>query len=110
MSQNQQSEIIFADGFIFKKKDNAPDFVVGQLSIAVEDAIQFIGQYEKNGWVNLDIKQSRAGKYYIELNQFVPKNQQDEKPTQHRPASKKELVNKYSQPQVDDNQGDDEPF
>lgn len=110
MSQNQQSEIIFADGFIFKKKDNAPDFVVGQLSISVEDAIQFIGQHERNGWVNLDIKQSRAGKYYIELNQFVPKNQQAEKSTQTRPASKKELVDRYNQPEVDDNQDDDTPF
>lgn len=110
MSQNQQSETIFADGFIFKKRDNAPDFVVGQLSIAVEDAIQFIGQHEKNGWVNLDIKQSRAGKYYIELNQFVPKNQQAEKPTRARAAAQEAPARSYSKPEVDDYQGDDEPF
>lgn len=110
MSQNQQSETIFADGFIFKKRDNAPEFVVGQLSIAVEDAIQFIGQYERDGWVNLDIKQSRGGKYYVELNQFVPKKQQDGKSTQARTASKKEPVDRYNQPEVDDNQDDDTPF
>lgn len=110
MSQNQQSETIFADGFIFKKKDNAPDFVVGQLSIAVEDAIQFMGQHEKNGWVNLDIKQSRAGKYYIELNQFVPKNQQAEKSTQASSATQEAPARRYSKPEVDDNQDDDTPF
>lgn len=110
MSQNQQSETIFADGFIFKKRDNAPEFVVGQLSIAVEDAIQFIGQYERDGWVNLDIKQSRGGKYYVELNQFVPKKQQAEKSTQARSATQEAPERSYSKPEVDDNQDDDEPF
>ena len=32
-------EKVFADGFIFKKQEGAPDFVVGRLSVKVEDAI-----------------------------------------------------------------------
>ena len=35
-------EKIFADGFNFKRRDNAPDFVVGNLSLKAEEAIQFI--------------------------------------------------------------------
>ena len=54
------NETIFADGFIFKRKENAPDFVVGSQSIKVEEAIAFLQANQKNGWVNLDIKQSKV--------------------------------------------------
>ena len=62
---------IFAKGVYFKRNDNAPEFVVGQISIKASEAIQFIQENEnKSGYVNLDIKKSREGKHYIELNQF----------------------------------------
>jgi len=63
----------FANGFIFKRNDNAPDFVVGKLSIKAQDAIMFINQKNKNGWLNLDIKKSKEGKYYIELDTYEAK-------------------------------------
>ena len=68
-------EKIFADGFSFKRRENAPDFVVGRISVKVDDAISFLKQHQKNGWVNLNCNQSRAGKYYLELDTFVPKTQ-----------------------------------
>jgi len=68
------NETIFADGFIFKRKENAPDFVVGSQSIKVEEAIAFLQQNQKNGWVNLDIKQSKGGKYYCQLDTWQPKS------------------------------------
>ena len=37
---------IFADGFIFKRNDNAPDFVVGRLSIKVDEAIKFLTDHQ----------------------------------------------------------------
>ena len=64
---------IFADGFKFEKNATAPDFVVGKLSIAVEDAVKFLRQHANNNWVNLDIKQAKSGNYYIELNTWKPK-------------------------------------
>jgi len=67
------NETIFADGFIFKRKENAPEFVVGSQSIKVEEAIAFLKSNEKNGWVNLDIKQSKGGKYYCQLDTWQPK-------------------------------------
>ena len=63
-------EKIFADGFVFKRNENAPDFVVGRISIKVEEAIAFIKQHQKNGWVNLGVKTARSGNYYIDLDTF----------------------------------------
>ena len=65
-----QEEKIFADGFVFKRNENAPDFVVGRISIKVDDAVAFIKQHTKNGWVNLGVKQARSGNYYVELDTF----------------------------------------
>ena len=71
MSQDK----IFADGFIFKRRENAPDFVIGNISVKVESAIEFLKAHDKNGWVNLNVLNSKAGAAYIELDQFVPKKQ-----------------------------------
>ena len=76
MSQDQQ-EKIFADGFVFKRNEKAPDFVVGRLSIKVDDATAFIKEHEKSGWVNLNVKTARSGNYYIELDTFNPNQKND---------------------------------
>ena len=68
-----QNETIFADGFVFKRNEKAPEFVVGRLSIKVDEAVAFIREHNKNGWANLNIKQARSGNYYIELDTFDPK-------------------------------------
>jgi hypothetical protein len=60
----------FADGFSFKRSEKAPDFVVGKLNIKIEEGIQFLKDNQNNGWVNLDIKQAKSGKYYIELDTY----------------------------------------
>ena len=73
-------EKVFADGFIFKRNEKAPDFVVGGISIKVEDAVAFLMKHDKNGWVNLQVKNSQGGKYYMELDTFEPKQQQQEQP------------------------------
>lgn len=71
-------EKIFADGFLFKRNEKAPDFVVGRLSIKVEEAIAFMKQHEKGGWVNLGVKTARSGNYYIDLDTFEAKSQDSE--------------------------------
>ncbi len=81
-------EKIFADGFLFKRKETAPDFVIGALSLKVDEAIAFIKANTKNGWVNLDIKQGRSGNYYVELDTFEPKAKGGAKPTS-KPAPSK---------------------
>ena len=71
----QDQEKIFADGFSFKRNDSAPDFVVGRLSMKIDDAISFMKKHEKNGWVNVNVKQARSGNYYVELDTYEPKGQ-----------------------------------
>lgn len=62
------NEAIFVDGMIFKRPSaNAPDYIKGKLSVKVEDFAKFMKQHEKLGWINIDLKESRAGKYYAQL-------------------------------------------
>jgi len=95
-------EKIFADGFVFKRNENAPDFVVGRISIKVNEAIEFIKKHEKNGWVNLGVKTARSGNYYIDLDTFEAND-----------SSKKEgAVDKYEAKSkaVAEDPADDLPF
>jgi hypothetical protein len=86
-----EKQKVFADGFVFKRNENAPDFVIGSLSVKVEEAVAFLKQHTKNGWVNLQVKNSQGGKYYMELDTFEPKVQQ-------APAQQPETVNDGSLP------------
>jgi hypothetical protein len=70
---NQKPEPVFADGILFKRSPNAPDFVIGQMSFKVEEAINFLKANSKNGWVNVDIKRGRSGKEYVQLSTYEPK-------------------------------------
>lgn len=69
---SEQKEKVFANGFMFKRNDNAPDFIVGGMSVKVDEAIEFLKSNDKKGWVNLDIKKSKGGKYYVELDTWQP--------------------------------------
>jgi hypothetical protein len=66
------TEKVFADGFVFKMNPNSPEFVVGSLSLKADDAIAFIKEREKKGWVNLNIKIGKSGKPYVELDTWEP--------------------------------------
>lgn len=63
----EKKDKVFADGFIFKRSENAPDWVIGKISVKVEDAVAFLKNNTKNGWVNLNVNASKNGKFYIEL-------------------------------------------
>ena len=78
----QQSEKVFADGFIFKRRDNAPDFVMGSISVKVEEAIEFLQEHQNNGWVNLNVNRSRSGKHYVELDTWKPNPEGGQTPSQ----------------------------
>lgn len=65
-------EKVFADGFLFKTRENQPDWVVGSMAVKVEDAVVFLKENSKNGWVNLNINTSKSGKQYVELDTFEP--------------------------------------
>jgi hypothetical protein len=81
-----QEEKIFADGFSFKRQENAPDFVIGRVSIKVDDAIAFMQKHQKGGWVNLNAKYARSGNAYLELDTFEPKGKGEVPSAKSAPA------------------------
>lgn len=81
---------VFADGMIFKNPaENAPEFVKGKISIKSTDFIAFLHKHSKNGWVNLDLKQSQGGKMYFELDTWTPKKDDKEVPSFDRDSQGK---------------------
>ena len=70
----ENNEAIFASGIFFDKPhENAPDFVKGKISIKADEATTFIKAHaNEKGYVNLDLKKSKEGKLYLQLNTFVP--------------------------------------
>ena len=66
---NNNQEKIFADGMRFNlPRPKAPEYVKGSISIKVDNFINFLQTHAKNGWVNLDLKESKKGVLYLELN------------------------------------------
>ena len=72
------SDPIFVNGLIVKApNDKAPDFVKAAISIRVEELITFLSE-QKTEWVNIDVKESKKGKWYAQVNTFKPESKQDE--------------------------------
>lgn len=71
---------IFADGMLFKRRDNAPEWVVGSISIKVDDFVKFCKDNEDKGWVNLEVKVGKSGKLYIELDTWKPEKKDEATP------------------------------
>jgi hypothetical protein len=55
-----------------KRHERAPDFVTANLSIKVDELIPFLQQHVKAGWVNVQLKVSKGGKHYAELDTWQP--------------------------------------
>lgn len=100
-------EKVFADGFTFKRSENAPEFVVGRLSLKIDAAIEFIKQHQKNGWINLDVKKARTGNFYIELDTYTPKDRESATDAKSVTNKTKSSNNSKSQLQMTDEDGDD---
>lgn len=71
-----ENETIFADGLMFTRKhENAPEFVLGGLSIKVDEFVRFLEKHKKaDGWVNLDMlrPKDKDKKPYFKLNTWKP--------------------------------------
>jgi hypothetical protein len=63
----------FVDGIFVKRSEKAPEFVIANLSFNVEKFTNFLkAQENERGWVNIDLKTSRKGTMYAELNTWKP--------------------------------------
>lgn len=73
------SDIEFLDGIIVKPPcDGAPSFVKGSISIKREELIATLSN-KQDEWINLDIKESKAGKWYAAINDWKPNTDQPQK-------------------------------
>lgn len=103
-------EKIFADGFSFKRNENAPEFVVGKLSMKVDEAIAFLKKHQQNGWVNIEIKYGRSGNAYCELNTFQPK-QNGGAPNNSAPKKMGNIESNFVEESIQEfEEGDELPF
>lgn len=69
-------EATFPQGlFINPKRENAPEFVLGSLSIKKEEFLEWLKEQEESekGYINIDILKSKEGKSYLKLNTWKPK-------------------------------------
>jgi|DEB0MinimDraft_10_1074344.scaffolds.fasta_scaffold91116_2 hypothetical protein len=67
-------EKIFAEGFIARKNEGAPEWVIANLGININEAIPFLQKHaDERGWVNIDVLEGRSGKPYAALNTYKPK-------------------------------------
>ena len=70
------ADIEFVDGLIVKAPHaKAPSFVKAQISIKVEDLGKWLREKYKAGneWINLDVKESKGGKWYASVSTYDPK-------------------------------------
>ena len=72
-----QTENKYADGLIVKAPRQ--DFLKGHISIKREDLMKWLSG-ETEEWINLDIKESRDGKWYAQVNEWKPENALDKVP------------------------------
>ena len=99
---SNSTETIFADGFfVSSPRDNAPDFVMGDISISKDKAIAFINANANDrGYVNLDLLMGKTGQPYLKLNTFTPQPK----------ADGSDAVAEVQVAQVAEATGDDLPF
>jgi hypothetical protein len=109
----ENQEKVFADGLIAKRRDNAPEYVIVNLSVKVDEFIAFLRNNERNGWVNLGVKRGRTGNLYTELDTFNPKKEEEvanHPPKQHRTAEEKARPMLEQESSFNNEDDDDLPF
>lgn len=73
----------FVKGLFVNRNDKAPDYVVCNLGVKIDEFILWLRNNQGGEFLNIDIKLSKEGKYYAELNTYnkadaLAKKQQDE--------------------------------
>lgn len=67
----------FVDGLIIKAPhERAPDFVKCSISIKRKDLGNWLRQRDED-WINLDVKESKQGKWYAEISTWKPEEKKE---------------------------------
>jgi len=73
------ADTVFIKGMIVKKpSEKAPDFIKANISFKVDEIVQFLQEHAKNGWVNVQVKESKGGKYYAQVDTWERKTTEAE--------------------------------
>jgi hypothetical protein len=68
---------IFCDGLIVKdRRESAPEWVKGSLSVKVDEFKAFLDKHNNGGWVNIDLLTGKSGKPYAVLNTWKPRKEE----------------------------------
>ena len=65
----------FVDGMRFTDpRERAPKFIRGHISVNVPKFLEYASaNQDARGWLNIDIKESKSGTLYLELNVWKPR-------------------------------------
>lgn len=76
MSDNNTMQ--FPEGIFFKSpKEDRPNFVKGHIELS-NGIVEYYNKHKNDqGYVNIDLLESKAGKLYLKLNDFVPTPKED---------------------------------
>ena len=78
------NDIKFVDGLIVKAPNPAaPDFVKASISMKREELIAWL-QAQEGEWINAQVKESRAGKWYAAVDEWKPS--QEAAPAESQPV------------------------
>lgn len=67
-------EMQFVNGLIVKAPHaNAPSFVKASISIKVTELAEWLKGRSGEEWINVDVKESKGGKWYAAVSTFKPK-------------------------------------
>lgn len=102
----------FIDGLLVKApRGNAPEYVVGHLSLKREELIAWL-QQQNGEWINADLKIANSGKWYAQVDDWKPDRQRGG--SGGRQQAPRQQSQRPQQPQqqapVDDFADDDIPF
>lgn len=61
----------FVPGVIVKRGDNAPDFILANVSVKKRELIEWL-ESTPGDWVNWVLKRGRSGKCYAEVDTWKP--------------------------------------
>tara|TARA_R110000737_G_scaffold213850_1_gene230864 strand:+ start:309 stop:611 length:303 start_codon:yes stop_codon:yes gene_type:complete len=84
--RNMADDKEFVDGLYVK--ESKAEFVKLSISINKEQMGKFLNKCQKE-WINVDVKKSKNGKLYAEVNNWTPKEKEEPKP-EPKPENKRE--------------------
>ena len=76
MSENNEK---FVGGMRVTRHEKTPDFVKASIGVNIRDFIAWADKHSKNGWVNFQVKESKGGELYAELDTWEKKDEAPKK-------------------------------